>query len=41
MGGGPMSFAGLTPGHYSFHVRSYNAQGILSAVESNNTILSR
>jgi len=38
---GQASFAGLTPGHYTFHVRSYDSAGKLSAVEANDTILGR
>jgi hypothetical protein len=40
-GSGQASFAGLTPGHYTCHVRGYDAAGKLSAVEANETILGR
>ena len=40
-GSGQVGFTGLPAGHYTFHVRGYDATGALSAVEANATILSR
>jgi len=40
-GSGEVSVTSLGPGHYTFHVRGFDAAGNLSAVEANDTVLSR